>query len=112
MFLLFFFLVAETLGMESNETLERRGSIFFSANTDNVDSSAGDKFSTLEKTSKVVTPEKKFELPVISVSRHRTASETQQYAETEVRITKYVIRKNWFISFYKFVVFKVMQKYS
>ncbi|XP_048519776.1 probable phosphorylase b kinase regulatory subunit alpha isoform X1 [Dendroctonus ponderosae] len=76
---------AETLGMESNETLERRGSIFFSASADLPDSGTGDvKYPTLEKNPKVPTPEKKIELPIISVSRHRAQSESQQYADTEV----------------------------
>lgn len=72
--------------MESNETLERRGSIFFSASTDLPDSgTTGDvKYPTLEKNTKVSTPEKKLELPIISVSRHRAQSESQQYADTEV----------------------------
>ncbi|KAH0999733.1 hypothetical protein HUJ04_008118 [Dendroctonus ponderosae] len=75
----------ETLGMESNETLERRGSIFFSASADLPDSGTGDvKYPTLEKNPKVPTPEKKIELPIISVSRHRAQSESQQYADTEV----------------------------
>lgn len=73
-------IVAETLGMESNATLERRGSIFFSANSDVVDS-ADNKG---DKSPKVVTPEKRTELPVLSVPRHRTQSESQQYADTEV----------------------------
>lgn len=68
--------------MESNATLERRGSIFFSANSDVVDSvdNKGDK------SPKVLTPEKRPELPVLSVPRHRTQSESQHYADTEVRM--------------------------
>lgn len=74
---------AETLGMESNATLERRGSIFFSANMDSVDNAPGDvKYPKLDKLSKI--PEKKKDLPVINVVRHRTQSESQQYADTEV----------------------------
>ncbi|XP_066250095.1 probable phosphorylase b kinase regulatory subunit alpha isoform X2 [Euwallacea similis] len=69
---------AETLGMESNATLERRGSIFFSA--DAVDASD----AKLERTSNVSSPEKKSEVPVLSVPKHRTQSESQHYADTEV----------------------------
>ncbi|XP_050302994.1 probable phosphorylase b kinase regulatory subunit alpha isoform X1 [Anthonomus grandis grandis] len=73
---------AETLGMESNETLERRGSIYYSSNADTVDNALGD--SKIEKPGTSPVLEKKLEMPVVTVTKHRTQSESQQYADTEV----------------------------
>nr|XP_023025645.1 probable phosphorylase b kinase regulatory subunit alpha [Leptinotarsa decemlineata] len=81
---------SDTLGMESNESLERRGSMFFSASSiDKVDNPFihRDKLRTPSperKKSSVESPrESRKELPNISITRHRNISETQ-YAETEV----------------------------
>ncbi|XP_074037667.1 probable phosphorylase b kinase regulatory subunit alpha isoform X1 [Leptinotarsa decemlineata] len=81
---------SDTLGMESNESLERRGSMFFSASSiDKVDNPFmhRDKLRTPSperKKSSVESPrELRKELPNISITRHRNISETQ-YAETEV----------------------------
>ncbi|XP_060531826.1 probable phosphorylase b kinase regulatory subunit alpha isoform X1 [Cylas formicarius] len=76
---------AETLGMESNVTLERRGSMFFTANPiDAVDNGRREiRSPTPEEEKKVRKEAGKKELPAISAPKHRTQSETQ-YADTEV----------------------------
>lgn len=83
-----FIFIGDTLGMESNASLERRGSLFFAPSMlDTVDHSPikeqrspsperGQKGFPLEKPKK--------EVPTISISRHRHQSESQQYADTEV----------------------------
>ncbi|KAG5886712.1 hypothetical protein JTB14_015776 [Gonioctena quinquepunctata] len=80
---------SETLGMESDASLERRGSMFFGHSFDKVDnaSSSRDAFPTPspERKKSAIEPPKELrrELPNISISRHRNMSETQ-YADTEV----------------------------
>lgn len=73
--------------MESNASLERRGSLFFSSSMlEAVDHAVNKEFRSPspEHTSKVFPTERpKRELPSISISRHRHQSETQ-YADTEV----------------------------
>ncbi|KAL1509747.1 hypothetical protein ABEB36_004437 [Hypothenemus hampei] len=75
---------AETLGMESNASLERRGSIFFSSNPDAIDSGTDIKNVSVDNSPKISSLEKKNELPVMNVGKHRTQSESQQYADTEI----------------------------
>ncbi|CAG9764176.1 unnamed protein product [Ceutorhynchus assimilis] len=76
---------AEILGMESNETLERRGSIFFSQTSDAVDNSSAGDLKSHQSSDKGTHLERKTDVvPIISISRHRTQSESQQYADTEI----------------------------
>lgn len=73
------FFIAETLGMESNASLERRGSLFFSSSLlDAVDSAGFSKDLRSPSPEHKSFAERKREVP-----RVRTQSETQ-YADTEV----------------------------
>lgn len=73
--------------MESNASLERRGSLFFSPSMlDAVDHAVNKEArspSPEHATKGIPTERPKRELPTISISRHRNQSETQ-YADTEV----------------------------
>ncbi|CAH0561386.1 unnamed protein product [Brassicogethes aeneus] len=80
---------SETLGMESNASLERRGSMWFGSWQDTVDSPHHRDYlrspspeERKRKKEDVLSPEKP-KVPAISVSRHKANSETQ-YADTEV----------------------------
>ncbi|XP_063909483.1 probable phosphorylase b kinase regulatory subunit alpha isoform X2 [Zophobas morio] len=76
---------AETLGMEGNATIERRGSMFIASNwQDSVDhASAEHARSPSPEPQKTDPLTQKRTVPNISVTRHKTNSETQ-YADTEV----------------------------
>ncbi|KAJ8936869.1 hypothetical protein NQ314_012133 [Rhamnusium bicolor] len=77
---------SETLGMEGNATLERRGSMFFSLHLlDAVDHAGKDQIRSPspELKPKDWTEKQKKDLPATSTTRFRTQSEIQ-YADTEV----------------------------
>ncbi|XP_030754514.1 probable phosphorylase b kinase regulatory subunit alpha [Sitophilus oryzae] len=74
---------AETLGMESNATLERRGSIFFSSNVADAIDGQAIEIKSPEKIAKDNAETKK-EPPILSISRHKAQSESQTYADTEI----------------------------
>lgn len=75
--------------MESNASLERRGSMFFSPTTldalDHAHYHEHLRSPSPEEAKKEIKLEKpKKDIPVISINRHKSNSETQ-YADTEVK---------------------------
>ncbi|XP_044256007.1 probable phosphorylase b kinase regulatory subunit alpha isoform X1 [Tribolium madens] len=77
---------SETLGMEGNSTIERRGSMFLTNWQDTVDNATQldhARSPSPESTPQMAKDFQRKNIPNINVTRHKTNSETQ-YADTEV----------------------------